>query len=212
VASVELISAQFSRLRADTRIPNPQLLFMRMLHSAAAACAYMLAASSPLLAQSDAPARQMTLDAGVVGLKFGIAARTSAHTSVGISIGAGGNWFNYMALGGRHFAEAGGPSYQKKDGAVNKELLELFRASVFVRREFDAGRQLDVGLKASGFLHSDSSDDDPGGGAFVGVDVTGMWWRWRALRLGSQVDIGRYSEGRPELGVNVAPILMRLSF
>lgn len=154
----------------------------------------------------------MTLDASAVGLNLGFAVRSAPRTSIGASIGIGGNWFNYMALGGGHFAEAGGPSYERKDGYQNKELIELLRATVFVRREFDAGRQLDVGVKASGFMHFDSSDDEPGGGGFVGVDVTGMWWRWRALRLGSELDIGRYSEGRPELGVNVAPILVRLSF
>jgi hypothetical protein len=138
--------------------------------------------------------------------------RILSSALIGGSIGVGGNWFNYMALGGGHFAEAGGPSYEKKDGYQNKELAELFRGTVFIRREFDGGRQLDVGLKASGFLHFDSSDDDPGGGGFVGMNVTGIWYRWRALRLGSQVDIGRYSEGRPELGVNVAPVLVRLSF
>lgn len=185
---------------------------MRLLSSALAAGAIMLAASSSSLAQSAAPAHQITLDASGVGLNLGFAVRHSQRTSIGASVGVGGNWLNYMVLGGRHFADAGGPSYEPKDGRVNKELIELLRAEVFVRREFDGGRQLDVGVKASGFMHFDSSDDEPGGGAFVGVNVTGMWWKWRALRLGSQVDIGSYSEGRPELGVNGAPILVRLSF
>ena len=186
---------------------------MRLLPSALAACAFLCAASLRAFGQSDAPAHhQMTLDVSGVGLNFGFAVRNAPRTSIGASVGIGGNWLNYMALGGGHFAEAGGPSYQAKDGYQNKELIELLRGTVFVRREFDHGRQLDVGVKASAFMHFDSSDDEPGGGGFVGLDVTGMWWRWRALRLGSQVDIGRYSEGHPELGINVAPILLRLSF
>lgn len=184
---------------------------MRILSSALRACTFILAASAPLLAQS-APARQFTIDGSFAGVNLGFAVRRSARTSIGGSIGVGGNWFNYMAVGGEHFAEAGGLSYEGKDGYQNKELAELLRATVFIRREFDGGRQLDVGLKASGFLHFDSSDDEPGGGGFVGVNATGMWYRWRALRLGSAVDIGRYSEGRPELGVNVAPVLVRFSF
>ena len=162
------------------------------------------------LAQSARP--QVTLDASFAGLNIGVAVRNSAHTSIGISGGVGGNWWNYMALGGRHFAEPGGPSYEAKDGYTGKSLYEVFRGTVFVRRDFDAGRQLDVGLKASGFLHSDSSDDEPGGGAFVGLNVAGMWYRRGSVRLGSELDVGRYSEGRPELGVNVAPLLVRLTF
>ena len=155
---------------------------------------------------------QLTFDASAVGLNVGFAVRNSAHTSIGASIGIGGNWFSYMALGGRHFAESGGPSYETKDGYTSKSLYELLRATVFVRRDFAAGRQLDVGIKASGFLHSDSSDDDPGGGGFVGLNVAGMWWQRGVVRLGAEIDVGRYSEGRPELGVNVAPLLLRLTF
>jgi hypothetical protein len=185
---------------------------MRFFRSAVAAAVTTLAAHTALLAQPVVPARQITLDASFAGLNVGFAVRNSARTSIGASIGIGGNWWNYMALGGRHFAESGGPSYEKKDGYTGKSLYELFRGGVFVRREFDAGRQLDVGLKASGFLHSDSSDDDPGGGAFLGVNLAGMWYRRGVVRLGSQLDVGGYTEGRPELGVNVAPLLIRLTF
>jgi hypothetical protein len=41
---------------------------------------------------------------------------------------------------------------------------------------------------------------------FIGLNVTGIWWQWRRLRVGSELDAGRYSEGRPEFGVNVAPV------
>ena len=180
----------------------------------------IVAASSPCVAQSGvtnslpttlAPARRLNLDATVAGLNVGYAVRSSDRTSVGIAIGVGGNWLNYMALGGQHFAESGGLSYESKDGATNKELFDLLRATVFVRRYFDHGRDVQVGLKASAFLHSDSSDDDPGGGGFVGLNVTGMWWQWRSLQLGSEIDTGLYTEGRPEFGVNVAPVLLRLN-
>jgi hypothetical protein len=165
-------------------------------------------ADSPPLA----PVRQLHFDLSPVGLNVGFALRNTARTSLGVSVGAGGNWYNYMVVGGRHFAESGGFSYQEKDGSTDKSLFELFRASVFMRRHFAEGRQLDVGVKGSGFLHSDSSDDDPGGGIFVGLNITGIWWQWRRLRFGSELDLGRYSEGRPELGVNAAPLLVRVTF
>ena len=173
---------------------------------------FLTAALSSAAQAQAARDHQLTVDGSIVGLNVGFAVRNSAHTSIGASIGVGGNWFSYMALGGRHFAESGGPSYETKDGYTSKSLYELLRATVFVRRDFDGGRQLDVGIKASGFLHSDSSDDDPGGGGFVGLNVAGMWWQRGVVRLGSEVDVGRYSEGRPELGVNVAPLLVRLTF
>lgn len=158
-----------------------------------------------------APLREFTFDVAPVGLNVGFAARASAHQSFGASLGIGGNWLNYMALGGSHFAESNGLSYEAKDGSTNKSLYELARASVFVRTHFDQGRQLDVGLKGSAFLHSDSSDDDPGAGVFLGVNVTGTWWKTGRVRLGSELDAGMYTEGHPELGINVAPILLRIS-
>jgi hypothetical protein len=165
-------------------------------------------------AQSDAaaPAHQLSLDAGWIGLDVGYAVRSSESTSFGVSLGAGGNWANYMVLAGRHFAESNGLSYQPKDGATGKAVYELARGAIFVRRHFDSGLQVDVGLKASGFLHFDSSDDDPGFGAFAGVKASGVWYRWRRLGLGSELDAGGYFEGgNPELGVNVAPLFLRLT-
>ena len=168
--------------------------------------------SSPAASPPRAPVRQLSLDLSPVGLNVGFAMRNTERTSLGVSLGAGGNWWNYMVLGGRHFAEADGLSYEEKDGSTDKALYELFRGSLFMRSHFASGRQLDVGLKASGFLHSDSSDDDPGGGVFVGVNVTAIWWQWRRLRFGSELDAGRYSEGQPEFGVSAAPLLVRVTF
>jgi hypothetical protein len=174
-----------------------------------------VAGGAPALAQTSAPpvapVRQVHFDVSLAGLSVGFAVGSSPRTSVGASLGIGGNWWNYMVLGGRHFAESGGLSYEAKDGASGKSVVELARATAFVRRHFDHGRQLDVGVKVSGFLHSDDSDDDFGGGTFIGVNVTGTWWQWRRLRFGSEMDVGRYTEGRPELGVNVAPLLLRLT-
>jgi hypothetical protein len=150
-----------------------------------AVAAIVAAAAHPCLAQSGladspapaAPLRQVHLDVSLAGLNAGFAMRSSSRMAAGASIGIGGNWLNYMVLGGRHFSERRGLSYASKDGSTDKALYELVRGTVFVRTYFDEGRQIDVGLKASGFLHSDSSDDDLGGGTFVGLNVTAMWWQ-----------------------------------
>lgn len=190
------------------------------LASFVAATALVFAAGVPCSAQADAtplssplaPAGELHVDLAFAGLSVGVARRVSDRTAVGASLGIGGNWLNYMALGGRHFAESGGLSYEDKDGYTSKSLLEGIRGSLFVRRHFSGGQELDLGLKASLFLHGDSSDDDFGGGSFVGANVTYTWLQWRKLRLGSELDIGRYSEGKPELGVNVAPLMVRVAF
>ena len=184
------------------------------------AWALVFAAGSPCFAQAEtaplssplAPEGELHLDLAFAGVSVGVAKRVSDNTAVGASLGVGGNWLNYMALGGRHFAEPGGLSYEAKDGYTSKSLLEGVRGSLFVRRHFGGGRELDLGLKASLFLHSDSSDDDFGGGSFVGANVTYTWLQWRKLHFGSELDIGRYSEGTPELGVNVAPLMVRVAF
>lgn len=176
---------------------------------AAHLCAAQPAATPAIFAP---PGHSVTVDLSFAGVSIGYAVKNGERTAFGASLGVGGNWLNYMAVGGRHFAESNGISYRTKDGSTNKELYELFNATVFVRRYFDAGRQLDVGLKGSGFLHSDSSDDDPAGGAFLGMNAKGTWWRWGRVHAASQLDAGLYTEGDPEFGVNVAPILLRLTF
>jgi hypothetical protein len=190
--------------------------FRSILAAASLAAASLSAAiATPSFAQSTeplAPQRQFNIDGSAVGLSVGFAARSSDKTSFGVAFGIGGNWYNYMVLAGGHFAEENGLSYETRDGSTSKSLYELGHATVFVRRHFDGGRQLDLGLKVSGFLHSDSSDDDPGGGTFVGLSATAMWYQWKKLRVGSELDVGRYSEGRPEIGVNVAPLLLRVTF
>ncbi len=169
--------------------------------------------SIPALGQTLAPEHQLSLDFTFAGLNVGYATRSSDRTSFGASIGIGGDWQSYMILGGSHFAESNGLSYEAKDGATDKAIVEVARLGIFVRRHFEAGRQLDLGLKASGFLHSDSSDDDPGAGPFVGLNVTGTWWRWKRLAVGSAMDVGRYSENNDaEFGINVSPILLRVTF
>lgn len=185
----------------------------------------LLAVSAPASAQRPlVPERQVHVDLSAVGAAVGVAFRYSDRTAVGFSLGGGGNWMNHMLLGGRHFSEESGLSYATKDGAGGKSLYELARATVFVRTHFNERQHLDVGAKISGFLHSDSSDDDPGGGYFVGMNVAYNWGGWRRVNVASEMDIGRYAEpgsggpcisgcsGVQEFGINVAPILVRFTF
>jgi hypothetical protein len=174
-----------------------------------------LASAVPAIAQSASltPPSQLHVDLSALGASLGAAVRTSPRTSLGLSIGVGGNWVNYMLLGGRHFANESGLSYQEKDGATGKGLYEMLRGTVFLRTHFSERRHLDVGAKVSGFLHSDSSDDDPGGGVFVGMNVAYVWSGWRRLSVASEMDIGRFAEQRvTEFGVNVAPVMVRITF
>jgi hypothetical protein len=174
--------------------------------------AQVCAAQSATDSIAPAPAHQFHMDVSGLGLDAGFALRTTARSSLGLSVGIGGNWANYMLIAGGHFAEPGGLSYAAKDGADSKELFELLRASLYSRHYFDHGRQLDLGLKVSVFLHSDTSDDDPGAGGFIGLAATPIWKRWGHVALGSEIDAGAYLESNvTEFGINVAPAFIRIS-
>jgi hypothetical protein len=179
--------------------------------------ALLVVSSLPALAQESralVPETQVHLDLAIVGAAVGVASRTSDRTSIGVEIGGGGNWVNYMLAASGHFGER---------GAKNSSVVELAHATVFVRTHFSERQHLDLGVKGSAFLHFDSSDDDPGGGYFVGLNAKYRWARWRRITLASELDVGRHAEpgsgtcisgcgGVQELGVSVAPLLVRFTF
>jgi hypothetical protein len=186
---------------------------MKLFHSFCASALLFVPSLSALAQGSGAlvPDRQTHLDLAIVGAAVGFAARTSEHRSFGAEIGGGGNWVNHMLVSGSHFGEGGA------------SVIELAHATVFMRTHFSASQHLDVGAKVSGFLHFDSSDDEPGGGYFVGLNAKYSWANWRRLNVASEMDIGRYAEPGDsacirgceeihELGINVAPILVRFTF
>src|SRR3954470_15853388 len=132
------------------------------------AFAFLVAvASTPCVAQSGPPPTtlaapsQVNLDVTAFGLNVGYARQTSDRTSSGFAVGVGGNWLNYMLLAGQQFSTADGFSYAPKNGAPSRNVFELLHGDVFVRRYFDHGRDIQVGLKASGFLAS-NNDGNPG--------------------------------------------------
>lgn len=171
-------------------------------------------ANTPCTAQSAAtpttlaPASRLNFDVTAFGLNVGYARRTSERSSAGFAVGVGGNWLNYMLLAGRQFSGADGFSYEPKNGAPSRNLFELLHGDVFVRRYYDHGRDIQVGLKGSGFL---ASNNDGNFGYFVGVNVTGMWLQWGHLQVGSEIDSGIYTEDRPEFAINIAPVLFRVN-
>jgi hypothetical protein len=162
-------------------------------------CLLLLACAAPLAAQQAVPnalrarpRNQLTLDAGVVGGSLAYARRVSDHRLIGGG-GVGGDFLSYMVLAGRHFAEDSGLAYEPKDGFEDKLLFEMAHLSAFVRHEPSERWQIDTGLRASVFFHFDSSDDDPGGGFFVG-GYAGAYYGWRWLKIGPRVLVGRFSE------------------
>jgi len=118
-----------------------------------------------------------------------------------------------MLLAGRHFSHEDGPSYETRDGFVDKELIEILHAGAFLRRSPSERVSLDVGARASVFIHFDSSDDDPGVPLFLGgyanLRVGNRW-----VKLGPTLMVGLFSEGSHarELGVLLVPFSGRVSF
>lgn len=167
----------------------------------------------PLQAQESRPAAsrvQLTLDAGAVGGSVGLALRVDERRLVGVGGGFGGDVLGYMLLAGRHFAEDFGLSYERKDGYRHKFLLEYVHLNVFVRQETAGRWQFDAGLRASTFLHYDSSDDDPGGGSFMGGYVA-AYYSYRAVKIGPRVLVGAFQERRAEFGIFVVPLTIRFT-
>lgn len=170
--------------------------------------------TAPLAAQTaSTPApfrRQVTLDATVLGGSLAYARRVSDRRLVGGGIGLGGDVVGYMLLAGRHFSQSSGLSYEEKDGFGDKLLFEMLHITAFIRHEMGGRWDFDTGARASWFLHHDSSDDDPSGGVFLG-GFAGAYREIGPLRFGPRLLVGAFTEGRPEFGIFIAPITIRLN-
>ena len=175
--------------------------------------ALMLVCAAPLSGQESRPAPrvQFTLDAGAIGGSLGVAWRIDEQRMVGVGGGVGGDIVGYMLLAGRHFAEDFGLSYERKDGYHSKFLLEYVHLNAFMRQETAGRWEFDAGLRASTFLHYDSSDDDPGGGLFMG-GYAAAYYSYRAVKLGPRVLVGAFKERRAEFGIFVVPLTLRFAF
>jgi hypothetical protein len=178
----------------------------------------MAAHLSPAAAQDstfvagDRP-NQITIDAQILGATIGYARRISPTSHAGATLGLGGHLIEYMALAGRHFSEDSGLAYEERDAGTNPLVYELLSVGGFVRRQQSERWQVELGVRASAFFHFDSTDDEPGGGAFVGVYVLPMYG-WRRLKFGPRAMAGVFTEGRgrTEFGVHLAPLTARMQF
>ncbi len=129
--------------------------------------------------------------------------------------GVGGGFTNRMLLSGRHFSHEDGPSYEARDGYVDKELIEIIHLAAFRRGVGSERVAWDVGARASVFVHTDSSDDDPAFPLFVGGYANVMIGnRW--VKVGPRLLVGVFSEvggaSARELGVYLVPLAGRVSF
>jgi hypothetical protein len=172
-----------------------------------------LLAAAPAAAQRRVPDSRFTLDVGVVGATLGYAGRVGGDWFAGAEIGGGGDFLNAMVLGGRHFSQDGWLSYEEPDASGEENVFELGHVAFFARREASDRFQADVGVRASVFFHFDPSDDDPGGGLFVGP-YTSLYWGWRHFKVGPRIAAGLFYEDADtrELGINVAPLTVRITF
>lgn len=168
-------------------------------------------AGSGLAGQEARLARnQLSLTGHVGGLTVGYARGVAPGRLVGGELGIGGDWTSLMLLGGPHFGEW--ITYGERDAAGNEQLFELGHVGAFLRGLEGERWTWDAGLRASAFLHFDDSDDDPGGGLFVGAYGT-LLVGWSRVKLGPRVQIGLFTEGRGtnELGIYLAPLTGRVT-
>jgi hypothetical protein len=159
------------------------------------------------------PDTVFSVDVDWLGGAVSYARERGAGSYWGVGAGIGGALWNRMLLAGRHFADEDGPSYEPRDGATDKELVEILHVEVFRRWVPSRRWSYDVGLRASAMVHFDSSDDDPAvplfGGAYAGLMVGGP-----RFKVGPRVLVGMFVEGGAtrEWGVYLVPLSGRVSF
>ena len=168
---------------------------------------------APVAAQRRQPDTVFSVEADWIGGAVSYARTRGPGRYWGLEAGVGGGFVNRMLLAGRHFSDEDGPSYEPRDGAVDKELIELLHVGMFRRWSPTERVSWDVGARASVFIHTDSSDDDPAIPLFLGTYANLMVGnRW--LKAGPRLLIGMFSEGSQarELGVYLVPLAGRVSF
>lgn len=172
-----------------------------------------LAAPRPGDAQLRQPDTVLSVEADWVGAAVNYGRARGPARYWGAELGVGGGFWNRMLVAGSHFSHEDGPSYQPRDGYVDKELVEILHVSAFLRRAPSERVNWDVGARASAFIHFDSSDDDPGIplflGAFANLRVGNRW-----VKVGPTLLMGLFSEGSlaREFGVFLVPLSGRVSF
>ena len=156
---------------------------------------------------------EWTVDLSALMVSPAIAWSVGPNWRVGAGGGLGDDFLSTMVVGGYHYSEPGLWSYDGHDGAKDKKLFDILHAKVFARAGLSMRWQLDIGLQGSVFLHFDSSDDDPGGGASVTVYALPMYG-WRRIKIGPRIAMGYFGgcDDRSEFGVKISPLIIRWDF
>ena len=152
----------------------------------------------------------VTFDLTAIGGTIGYAHRIGENRYLGFDGGVDVAVFSYMLYAGRHFSEANGWAYEDQDGFTGKDLFEIVNANIYIRHIYGNRWNIDTGVRGSLFLHYDSSDDDPGGGMFAGVYAS-VFYGWRHVKFGPRVQMGVFTEGSPEFGIFISPIIVRVA-
>lgn len=186
---------------------------MASFRAVAAGVLFALAVPSQSAAQARPRDNLLTVDAEIVGATVGYARAHDPGRYLGVELGIGGSFLSRTLLAGRHFSEAGGPSYESRDGADDKLLFEILHAAAFHRWAGGGSWSWDLGVRGSMFFHFDSSDDDPGAAGFGGAYAAAMWGG-RRFRIGPRLLVGVFTEGSgtTELGVYLVPAVGRITF
>jgi hypothetical protein len=169
--------------------------------------------AGPAAGQRKQPGDVLSLDVDWLGGAVSYARSHGPQTYWGAQAGIGGGFLNRMLLSGRHFSDEDGPSYEPRDGFEDKDLIEILHVAAFRRAVRSERVSWDAGLRASVFVHFDSSDDDPALPLFAGGYANLMFGnRW--LKAGPRLLVGMFTEGRGshELGVYLVPLSGRVSF
>lgn len=172
----------------------------------------LLALAAPAAEAQRRPSRVFAVDGEVLGGSLSFARHRGDGVYQGIAVGLGGSFLTRMLLSGRHFSHSGGPSYEARDGSTDQQILELLHVALF-RRWTRERRSLDVGVRGSVMLHSNSFDDDPGFPLFGGVYASALFG-WRRVKLGPRVLVGIFTEGSgtTEPGILLVPFTGRIEF
>jgi hypothetical protein len=172
-----------------------------------------VAFADPAAAQRRQPDTVFSVDVDFLGASLNYARARGPGGYWGLDAGVGGGFWSRMLLAGRHFADEDGPSYEARDGFVDKELIEILHLGAFRRWSRSPRVTWDVGARASVLVHFDSSDDDPGLPLFLG-GYTNLMVGNRWAKIGPRVLVGLFSEGSlgREFGVYLVPLTGRVSF
>ncbi len=153
---------------------------------------------------------QLTIEANFIGGSLGYSYRMSDKWFAGFRVGVGGDLLDLMLFSGRHFAEEAGWAYEERDRYTEKQVIELIHLNLTFTRDLPGKFSMESAARASAFWHLDSSDDDPGGGYFLGGIIQPMFGT-RYVKIGTKIMTGFFMETNTrEFGIHLGGPNLRL--